>query len=355
VGRAGRGIDRAEVVLLRGAEDRRIQDFFISQAFPPRDRVERVLERIGEGGATVGDLMGEVNLGRGRIDAMLKVLDVEGAVAREGSRWVLEPGGAWSYDAERYERITALRRREQAAMAAFGADGRCLMRALREELDDPAAADCGICSVCAGPRFAGALDPALVREAALLLRSRPLVLEVKKMAPDATGAMKKLPDDVRAEEGRALARLGDGGWDPVVQAGLREGRFPDELVQAAADIVRAWAIPADWVAAVPSRRGGAAADLVSDFARRLAGALGKPFEPLLERAEDRPPQREMANSAQQVANVRGAFRVVADAPPGACLLVDDVRFSGWTLAMVAGQLRRRGSGSVHPLALATAF
>jgi ATP-dependent DNA helicase RecQ len=360
VGRAGRAISRAEVVLLRGAEDRRIQDFFISQAFPPRDRVERVLGRIGSEGATVGDLMAEVNLGRGRIDAMLKVLDVEGAVSRDGSRWVLEPGGSWSYDAERYARITDLRRREQAAMAAFGADGRCLMRALREELDDPAAADCGICSVCAGPRFAGDLDPALVREAALLLRSRPLVLEVKKMAPDASGAMKKLPDDVRAEEGRALARLGDGGWDPVVQAGLREGRLSDELVSACADLVRAWAIPADWIAAVPARRGAGAAagppgDLVSDFAARLARELGRPYQPLLERAEDRPPQREMANSAQQVANVRGAFRVVADPPPGACLLVDDVRFSGWTLAMVAGQLRRRGSGSVHPLALATAF
>src|SRR6185503_11184140 len=105
----------------------------------------------------------------------------------------LVPGSDWHYDGDRYAHVTALRRREQAAMAAFGADGRCLMRALREELDDPAAQDCGRCSVCAGPRFGGALDPALVREAALLLRSRPLVLEVKKMAPDASGAMKKLP------------------------------------------------------------------------------------------------------------------------------------------------------------------
>ena len=37
VGRAGRAVERAEVVLLRGAEDRRIQDFFIQQAFPPRE------------------------------------------------------------------------------------------------------------------------------------------------------------------------------------------------------------------------------------------------------------------------------------------------------------------------------
>ena len=76
---------------------------------------------------------------------------------------------------------------------------------------------------------------------------------------------------------------------------------------------------------------------------------------MLERAADRPPQREMANSAQQVANVRGAFAVAGDLPPGACLLVDDVRFSGWTLAMVAGQLRRRGAPAVFPLALSTAF
>jgi ATP-dependent DNA helicase RecQ len=42
-------------------------------------------------------------------------------------------------------------------------------------------------------------------------------------------------------------------------------------------------------------------------------------------------------------------------PEGACLLVDDIRFSGWTLAMVAGQLRRRGAGLVYPLALTSAF
>lgn len=380
VGRAGRAIARAEVVLLRGAEDRRIQDFFIEQAFPRRELVERVLARIdaaGDDGATTPELTAEVNLGRGRIEAMLKVLDVEGAVGRSGSRWV-PAGGDWSYDGERYARITELRRQEQRAMAAFGADGRCLMRVLREQLDDPAAEDCGICAVCAGPHYAGTLDPALVREAALLLRSRPLVIEVKKMAPDESGAMKKLPEDVRAEEGRALARLGDGGWHPEIQAGLRAGRFSDELVGAAADLVRAWAIPADWIAAVPARRPvqgagpaagpGAAAshsaaaaadagagDLVSDFAARLADALGKPFAPVLERADERPPQREMANSAQQVANVRGAFRVAGEVPAGAGLLVDDVRFSGWTLAMTAGQLRRRGASAVFPLALATAF
>jgi ATP-dependent DNA helicase RecQ len=353
VGRAGRAIDRADVVLLRGREDRRIQDFFIEQAFPPKDRVDRVLEALDDdGGATTNELMGAVNLGKSRIEAMLKVLDVEGAVTRNGTRWTRVPGSDWAYDGDRYAHVTQLRRHEQEAMAAFGADGRCLMRVLLEELDDPDPQDCGVCAICTAPKFDGELDARLVREAALHLRSRPLILDVKKMAPDAEGKMKKLGDDVRSEEGRALARLGDGGWDPLIQAGRREGRFGDELVEAAAEAVRTWRPPIRWVAAVPSKRTGT---LVPDFARRLAEALDLPFHPVLERVGDHPPQREMTNSVQQVANVRGEFAVTQGPPPDACLLVDDVRFSGWTLAMVAGQLRRKGSGPVHPLALSTAY
>src|ERR1700733_2899063 len=158
IGRAGRGVEHADIVLLRGGEDRRIQDFFIEQAFPDRERVNAVLaelETAGEDGRPTRELMAVVNLGMGRIEAMLKILDVEGAVARAGSRWKLVPGRAWAYDADRYAEVTALRRAEQRAMAAFGSDGRCLMRVLQEELDDPSPADCGRCSVCSGARRGG--------------------------------------------------------------------------------------------------------------------------------------------------------------------------------------------------------
>ena len=103
---------------------------------------------------------------------------------------------------------------------------------------------------------------------------------------------------------------------------------------------------------MPSTRSG---ELLADFGRRLAAALGLEFAPLLQRVSDRPSQREMANSVQQVANVRGAFAVKGTPPAGGCLLVDDLRFSGWTTAMVGGQLLQRGSGAVFPLVLATAF
>ena len=353
VGRAGRGVDHADVVLLRGGEDRRIQDYFIEQAFPARERVTAVLDELagaGEAGRTIRELMAVVNLGAARIEAMLKVLDVEGAVAREGSRWHAVPDADWTYDAQRYAQVTALRRAEQEAMAAYGTDGRCLMRTLQEQLDDPAPADCGRCSVCTAPRFDRPPDHALVERSQRHLRSRPPELEVRKMAPDAAGTMRRIAADALTEPGWALARVGDGGWWPAVDRGLRAGRLDDELVVALADVVRGAGIAAGWVASVPSARLG---DVCADAARRLARELDVAAVDLLTRTEVRPPQREMANAVQQTANVRGAFTVTERPPPGTGLLLDDRRSSGWTLAMVGGQLRRAGAQAVVPLALAT--
>jgi ATP-dependent DNA helicase RecQ len=353
VGRAGRGVDHADVVLLRGGEDRRIQDFFIEQAFPARERVAAGLDELeaaGEQGRTTRELMAVVNLGMGRIEAMLKILDVEGAVRRGGTRWQLVPGAEWTYDAERYAQVTALRRAEQQAMAAFGTDGRCLMRVLQEELDDPDPRDCGRCSVCTAPRFAQPPDPALVELAARHLRSTPLELEVKKMAPDAAGAMRKIPEDARTEPGWALARFGDGGWWPAIERGLHQGSFEDEVIVGLADVLRAAGVAVAWVTSVPSASLG---DVIVRLGERLAAEFGVPYVRLVSRTDDRPPQREMANAMQQAANVRGAFAVVAPPPPGTGVLLDDRRHSGWTMAMVGGQLRRAGAERVVPLALGT--
>jgi ATP-dependent DNA helicase RecQ len=352
VGRAGRGVPHADVVLLRGAEDRRIQDFFIAQAFPSRERVAAVLAelgRAGERGRTTRELMAVVNLGMSRIEAMLKILDVEGAVQRTGSRWQIVHGAGWSYDGERYAQVTALRRAEQQTMAAFGVDGRCLMRTLQQELDDPSAEDCGRCSNCAGPRYAGSLDPMLVEQAQRYLRSRPVKLEVKKMAPDAGGVMRKIPEEVRIDPGWALARIGDGGWWPSIERGLEAGSFDSEVLDALAETLRTAGADVAWITSVPSAHLGTA---LARLAELLAERLSVPYVEMVARHEQRPPQREMANAAQQAANVRGAFTVAGAPPAGTGVLLDDTRSSGWTLAMIGGQLRRAGAQRIVPLTLA---
>ena len=348
IGRAGRGVEHADIVLLRGGEDRRIQDFFIEQAFPAREHVKAVLEDLdlaGTDGRTTRELMAVVNLGMGRIEAMLKVLDVEGAVTRSGNRWLAVPDADWTYDAERYAQVTALRRDEQRAMAAFGSDGRCLMRVLQEELDDPAPADCGRCSVCAGRRFA-----ARARSRAGRGRRAAPALHPDRARGQEDGPRRGRRD---AQDPRGRTRRARMGARPVRRRGMvaRDRARPAAPASSRTTSWRRWpnscaTSGAEWLTSVPSVRLGGALE-------GLGRRLGVPFIPLVERVADRPPQREMANAAQQAANVRGAFRVVADPPPGTGALLDDRRMSGWTLAMVGGQLRRAGARRVVPVALAT--
>ena len=57
---------------------------FIEQAFPDASGSSRArrADAAGEEGRTTRELMAVVNVGMGRIEAMLKILDVEGAVRR---------------------------------------------------------------------------------------------------------------------------------------------------------------------------------------------------------------------------------------------------------------------------------
>src|SRR3954470_5865012 len=307
VGRAGRALEEAHAVVLRGVEDRDIQDYFIASAFPEREKAEAVVEMIAssEQPVRIGELAAAVNLGHARMTAMLKVLDVEGAVTQDGSGWV-RTGEHWAYDARRYQAVTALRRREQDAMERYGMEpGVCLMRALQVELDDPLAEDCGRCAGCTAPRFDAPLDRELVVEAQQHLRSRPLELEPRKRWPPMGGSgAKAIPVDRQLRPGRALARSGDGGWDPLVREarfGGPRARFADELVGACVRVVDQWGpepFP-EWVVAVPSLR---RPELVPDFGRRLAAGLGLPYVEALARFGDGPPQRARRDSPHHAAD-----------------------------------------------------
>ena len=183
---------------------------------------------------------------------------------------------------------------------------------------------CGRCNVCTGTSLAVDLSPAAVEDAIRHLRSADLVIESRKQLPDRS----RIPAGRRTETGRVLAVWGDGGWGGLVREGREAGggRFDDRLVAAAADLVAQRWRPdpfPTWVAAVPSLR---RPDLVPDFARRVAEALGLPCEDVLVRVRDADPQQSLHNSAQQYGNVRGTFEVPATAvvPAGPVLLVDDL-------------------------------
>src|SRR5205807_5889005 len=77
IGRAGRGVRRADVVLLPGTEDRDIWAYFGSLAFPAERVVRSVLDALSAAGRTLSTAALEpmVDLSRSRLDMVLKVLD----------------------------------------------------------------------------------------------------------------------------------------------------------------------------------------------------------------------------------------------------------------------------------------
>src|ERR1035441_9121208 len=89
IGRAGRALDRAEVILLPGLEDADIWAYFGSLAFPPEPVVRSTLAALTVAGRPLSTaaLETRVDLSRGRLETMLKVLDVDGAVRRVSGGW----------------------------------------------------------------------------------------------------------------------------------------------------------------------------------------------------------------------------------------------------------------------------
>jgi ATP-dependent DNA helicase RecQ len=352
IGRAGRALDRAEVVLLCGAEDRSIWDWFASTAFPPRGQVATVLNALGTGGPMSTGLLEEIaNLSRTRLELMLKVLDVEGAVRRVRGGWE-RTDGSWSYDGDRHQRVAAARKAEQAAMLAYATTDQCLMAYLRGQLDDPDPTPCGRCANCTGQRPSPRVSPALAAEAGRFLAGQDLVLHPRLQWPQGLPRLRgRIDERLRIQPGRALATLGGPGWGPVVRELLAaDGPVPDEIVDAVVRVLGRWEWPErpTWVTFMPSRQHP---KLVEDLAQRIAEVGRLPLHQILERTRDDPPQLEMANSAHQCRNVHGAFAITEPVPQGGVLLVDDTADSKWTLTVVGALLRQAGAGPVYPLVL----
>ncbi|MFR9751574.1 RecQ family ATP-dependent DNA helicase [Nocardia sp. 004] len=369
VGRAGRGSARAEVILLPGLEDTRIWSYFASVAFPPEHLVHAVLEALAPGpsGAervlSTAALEPMVELNRSRLEMVLKVLDVDGAVRRVRGGWIAT-GRPWTYDTERYERLSAARKAEQQAMLDYQATSSCRMEFLRRQLDDPGlpadptdSLGCGRCDNCTGTRP----DPAVAADTIAATRARldrpGIDIAPRKQWP--TG-MSKLGVPLSgkittgAQPGRVLGRLTDLGWGQRLRA-LLDGPdtpVPDDIFDACLDVLREW----DWAVrptAVLALESARHPVLTTTLAARLA-TVGRLRDLGTLRSRPGRPPISAANSAHRVAGLFDSWEVPdLSTVPGPILLVDTVTDTGWTFTVAAHTLRTAGAAAILPFALAT--
>jgi ATP-dependent DNA helicase RecQ len=358
VGRAGRAVDHAEVILLPGREDQAIWHYFASLAFPPADQVRAVLDALAAAGRPLSTpvLEAQVELRRSRLELMLKVLDVDGAVRRVKGGWE-STGAAWTYDDERLSRVAQARAAEARSMLDYEATTGCRMEFLRRALDDPGAERCGRCDNCTGVRHRADVS-AEAREAASAHVARPGVeITPRRLWPTALGfASGKIPADEQSEPGRAIGRLTDLGWGDRLRRLLQaDGPVPPDVVSAVVDVLKDWA--AEWAArpvAVASIGSSRHPVLIRSLATRI-GEIGR--LPYVGEVDAGGTDSGRANSAHRVRVLHDRISVgpaLADAVAGATgpiLLVDDYVDSGWTMAIAARRLRQAGAPAVLPLAL----
>ncbi|MFC0598949.1 RecQ family ATP-dependent DNA helicase [Streptomyces palmae] len=380
VGRAGRGVEHAEVLLLPGREDEAIWQYFASLAFPTEEQVRRTLEVLTAAGGPMSlpAIEPQVDLRRSRLEIMLKVLDVDGAVRRVRGGWAAT-GQAWGYDAERYARVAQQRAAEQQAMRDYATSTGCRMEFLRRQLDDEAAAPCGRCDNCAGPRFTAEVSDASLAAARGELGRPGVEVEPRRMWPTGLPAVGidlrgRIPAGEQAAPGRALGRLSDIGWGnrlrPLLSAQAPDGPVPDDVADAVVTVLADWAKgPGGWAsgaADAPARPVGVVTlpsltrpRLIQSLGERIA-AIGR--MPLLGAvaytAEAQDIRLPRSNSAQRLRALHGALTIseslsaaLAEAA-GPVLLIDDLTDSGWTLAVAARLLRKAGARGVYPLVLA---
>ena len=356
VGRAGRAIDSARATLLPSATDIDIWRYFDSTAFPAQEVVESVLAALAESACSIGDLEVAVNLRRGRLEALLKVLDVEGVVERVGNNWQ-RTSADYRYDRERIEGVAAARSSEQAAMVEYSNLTSCRMKFLREQLDDPGAVDCGRCDVCTGISRARELPSARIAGAQQQLRSSEFIIEPRKQWARGMDQRKgNIAPGSRAEVGRALAYATDPGWStPAAKACTGpDGPISDELFEGVVSVLKRWkwSTRPTWVCPMPSRTHP---QLIGSLCDRLAIVGKLQLVEALELADlNAPRQASLNNSVRQATNAVELFRISeaypnCEFPSGPCLLVDDTMQSGWTMTAATELLRGAGATAVLPL------
>ena len=360
VGRAGRATERAEVVLLPAPEDRAVWAYFASVAFPAEPVVRAVLDALGgaTGPLSTAALEPLVDLGRSRLEMVLKVLDVDGAVQRVRGGWTAT-GQDWTYDAERYEGLARAREAEQRAVLAYVRTDGCRMAFLRRELDDPELDDgwrCGRCDRCTGEEFSAEIGEAAMASTRERLDQPGVDLPQRRQWPTGMARLGvslsgKVTDG--PEPGRAVGRLTDLGWGQRLRSLLDapDDVADESLVRACVAVLASWR----W-ATRPTSLLTMASDthpvLLTSVGERLA-ELGRLTDlGTLHRRPEHPEVRA-ANSAHRVAGLLGSWELPdLTGVAGPVLLLTDRVDTGWTVAVAARELRSVGADAVLPFALA---
>ncbi len=153
IGRAGRAIDNAYAVLLAGDEDNAINRYFIMNAFPTENEMNKVIDCVTElPGISRNEIMEQLDVTQTWADKVLKYLLVNGDIYKKNARY-FKTSKEWTCDMKRARIVSWYRWRELRKFNEYIESDSCYMSFIRQELDDTDVTPCGRCANCLGKHF----------------------------------------------------------------------------------------------------------------------------------------------------------------------------------------------------------
>lgn len=355
IGRAGRAIPEALAILMLGAEDDQIIEWFITHARPKESEIQALLAALSDRPARQNELLTRVDMTKKTLQGVLKcLLAMEPSpITKVDKTYQLAPV-EYAPDIARITELQTIRLHERERLVKFAQSDSCFMELVQTELDDPNATACGECANCRSLDLVSRNISTETLESALKFidRSEHEIQPRKQWAYGAFplyGWAGNIALNSRCAVGWCLSYYAEPGLGNLVMKGKATGHYDDKVVARAAQVIKGRSLgPFDSIAIVPSSGSNQA---MVNFAERLSAVLGVPFNDVVRAVRKTPAQKAQNSAFNKANNLDGKFDVHNEVD-GRILLLDDMVDSKWTFTVIGALLRQKGASEVVPLALA---
>jgi ATP-dependent DNA helicase RecQ len=342
IGRAARNIKEGYTFLLKGGNDFEILNYFIRNAFPSKQDMEKILSQFdqlawGKSGISTAALAKNVNLSYSRINKALKFLEFEHVLNREKKTYFLTTN-KFHYNEQHYQQINQARLNEIEQLKALFETEECLNKKIIETLDDTSPIRCGKCVNCLKkPILSISIDAQNLVHAKEFLDNHYLRL---------------VPRDKELLEGIILSKYGDEPIGRMVaESKYNNQSYPEPIIAKAIKVLTPMVNKYNLksIAFVPSLNNQLMNELAQHLAKRMGLELIDPFIKLSNTS-----QKTMENHYWQKKNIQENYELKPSAKVYGknLILIDDMIDSGYTMSILGAKLMEAGAKQVFPFALA---
>lgn len=362
IGRAGRkeGVE-AYCYLMTGDEDRKINEYFVKNAFPTFQQEQEIVNALenATNGLKEKDLVQDSNISLKALKRSEMFLMNQGIIFQDwSSKKFFRTVKPYNYQGEYYTSIRGIKLSEIEDVEKFINHNGCLSKYVVNAMNDSTACDCGKCFNCVKKGILEGITLPSKEEVIIAqnyLGNLYNEIEPRKLwgsinNPFDIGTKISIPNEV----GIALSKYNDAGYGEMVAYDkYHANSYRKELVEKTIELLKEKIGDQGYsvVSNIPSARN----TKVAEFAMQVAKGLGLKYIDLLTVTNNDTQQKNMQNSYYQYKNavekivLKNGINQLSGAN---IILIDDLVDSKWTLTVAGGYLHKAGAGKVYPFCLA---